>query len=348
MAKLSTLDQFLENGNLNGNFLTLTVIKKITSEKYIVGDTSCLGLLELQKNGKEIKIGQGIKLIKPVRVNEFTLQCNPKFSPVKTLEHDKISPSIAEIQEIESKAEISTKNTENEYSYVTFEEIRKMAPGTFLQTVTFLVTNVSRVIQTKSGHYQICGLKDINSDKISINLYDNFMNKLEVGNVFTANKIKKFHLKKEGEYETRLQTSKFTTLSKATKKDNDAFKNVKLADHSVDGTILGFTNLSCYFSCSKHWTKLDDDEMCQVCGGKPEESKFDFKAELLIENNETEDNVQNFLMFKRAAVMITTESDEESVENTLAEYEGRKCTVEHNTSDGKDALVIVKRLITYM
>ena len=345
MSSKTTLQKFLESGTDSGNFISLAMVKKITSEKYIVGDASCLGLLEIKKNGKEMKIGTGIKLVKPIRINEYTLQCNPHFSPVKTLEFDNIAPKNKEIQVIEGKVEIST-DDEAKDNNLNFEKIRKMPPKTTIQNVSFLVINASRIIQTKSGQYQICGIKDIDSNKISINLYDKFISKLEVGSIITAKKISNFLLKKEGEYIARLQTTKFSILSEASPKTKLAFKNVKLADNSVSGIILGFTNISCYFSCAKHWNKIDEDEMCPVCGGKPQETKFDFKAEVLVENEEEKDNVKAFLLFKRAAAMVTTESNEDEVEATLAKYEGKKCTVEHDDTDEDDKIVIAKRLVT--
>ena len=39
----TTLHQFLDTGKLNGNFITVAVVKKIANEQYIVGDQSSLG-----------------------------------------------------------------------------------------------------------------------------------------------------------------------------------------------------------------------------------------------------------------------------------------------------------------
>ena len=115
-----------------------------------------------------------------------------------------------------------------------------------------------------------------------------------MGNIFNAEKIKKFNLKKDGIFETRLQTTKFSKFHEASLKEKEAFKNIPIADHSVNGTIIGFTSISCYKSCTKHWNKLDDDEMCAVCAVKPEESQFDFRAELLFEGDQTKDEIQTY------------------------------------------------------
>jgi hypothetical protein len=217
MAK-TLLREFLDNGVLKGNFLLLNVVKKIASGKYIVGDSSGLGLMLLDNEGKEIKMNSTIRLVKPLKVNETTLKCNPKFSPIKTSEKVKISPTKKELKDIENQFEFSQEDSDDGKEYINFESIKEMTPSSLIQNVTFLVTNVSRIIQTKSGQYQICGLKDIDSNKISINLYEKYINKLEVGNVFTTTKLKKFLIQKDGKYETRLQTTKFTTFHEATTK----------------------------------------------------------------------------------------------------------------------------------
>ena len=347
MAK-TPLREFLDNGVLKGNFLLLNVVKKIASGKYIVGDSSGLGLMLLDNEGKEIKMDSTIRLVKPLKVNETTLKCNPKFSPIKTSEKVKISPTKKELKDIENQFEFSQEDSDDGKEYINFESIKKMPPSSLIQNVTFLVTNVSRIIQTKSGQYQICGMKDIDSNKISINLYEKYINKLEVGNVFTTTKLKKFLIQKDGKYETRLQTTKFTTFHEATTKEKSSFKHVKVADNSLEGMILGFTNILCYYSCTKHWNKVNEDNMCQACGGIALNTQFDFKAELLVEGSDNKDDVKTFMMFKRAAKMITTEENEETVASKLAEYVGQQCIVEHDATGEDDHIVILKNLVTYM
>ena len=342
------LNKFLASGVLKGNFIVLNVVKKIDTGKYIVGDSSGLGVLLLDEEGKELKSDSTIKIVKPMKVDDTTLKCSPKLSPIKTSEKVELTPTKAEIKEIESKYKFTTQDVNIGKQYITFESIKLMPPGSFIQSVTFLVTNMSRTIQTQSGQYQICGLKDIGSEKISINMYDKHINKLEVGDVFTATKLKKFLIKKNEKYETRLQTTKHTIIHGATENDKSSFKSVNVADESVDGTILGFTNLLCYYSCAQHWNKVNDDKVCQVCGGVASETKFDFKIDMLIECNNEEQDVKTFMMFKRTAKMITSEETEEAVESKLEEFEGRKCTVEHNDPGDSDQTVIIKNLIIHV
>ena len=104
MAK-SSLCSFLETGQLEGNYLNVTVLRKVSAEIYIIGDTSRLAILELKINEKEIKTGVGIKLIKPSKGDQNRVKCNPHFKPMRTFDHDKISPSTEEIELLVSKAE---------------------------------------------------------------------------------------------------------------------------------------------------------------------------------------------------------------------------------------------------
>ena len=43
--------------------------------------------------------------------------------------------------------------------------------------------------------------------------------------------------------------------------------------------------------------------------------------------------------------MITSEENEESVETKLAEYQGQKCSIEHDDASDSDTIVTVKNLV---
>ena len=217
-----------------------------------------------------------------------------------------------------------------------------MLNGNLIQKVTFLVTKSSRSIQTASGVYQICGIKDIDSKLLSINLYDKFIDSLEVGKVYTAMKIKKFNLKKDGEYQARLSSTKFSLFSEPSGEEAASFKNIQIADNHINATILGFSDISCYNSCAKHWNKIDDEGDCPVCKAKPKEVNFDFKGKLLVTSSEDDEEIKTFLFFKRVVPLIITEGTEEDVETKLAEYAGHKCIIEYDNSE--EAIVIIRRL----
>ena len=97
------------------------------------------------------------------------------------------------------------------------------------------------------------------------------------------------------QYFPRLSTTRFTLISNAPQKEQAAFENIQIADNLLDGTIIGFSEISCYYSCTKHWNKIDDDGAYPVCTSKPDESKFDFKAKLIVASEIMKKKSKHFL-----------------------------------------------------
>ena len=155
--------------------------------------------------------------------------------------------------------------------------------------------------------------------------------------------MKKFNIKKDGEYQPRLSTTKFSAFSEPDQNEKIAFEKIQIADHSLNGTILGFTNINVYYSCQKHWNKIDDEGLCPACNESPTETNFDFKAELILQIGDEDDEMKSFLLFKRTAKMIKDESTEDDIENKLAEFAGCRCKVEYDEPDDEEKLVIIKR-----
>ena len=151
------------------------------------------------------------------------------------------------------------------------------------------VTNVSRIIKTKSGKYQIVAIMDIDSEKTSINLYDSNIGKLKFGEIYNITKVKKTMLRKDQATELRLLTTKFTKISEANEEDKGKFENVKLADKQIQGIIVGFGDINSYKSCEKHWNKLDEEDLCPKCESPPTKVKIDFNTDLYIQDSSTGD-----------------------------------------------------------
>ena len=139
------------------------------------------------------------------------------------------------------------------------------------------MTNVSRIIPTHNGQYQIIGLKDSEGMQASMNLYESNIQKVETGNIYTMTKVKKSVVKKDGEFQMRLHTTKYTNISIANTNDQSKFDNINIGNKSLKGTILGFSEMNMYSSCEKHWNKLDSENMCPKCEGVPPTIQEDFK-----------------------------------------------------------------------
>ena len=74
-------------------------------------------------------------------------------------------------------------------------------------------------------------------------------------------------------------------------------------------------------------------------------TQSDFKVEILLECQTEPEEVKTFMAFKKVMKMITTEECEDTVESKLAEYEGRQCTVEYDTTGDGSQIEILKKII---
>ena len=108
---------------------------------------------------------------------------------------------------------------------VTFKSIIDSKGPSVIPEITVIITNVSRVIETKMGKYQIVGLMDHENQKMSLNLYDSNIGKVEFGDIYRITKVKK-SLLKTGEF--RLLTTKFTKFSTQTRKSRIFLKMCNL------------------------------------------------------------------------------------------------------------------------
>ena len=242
-----------------------------------------------------------------------------------------------------TKVESKVEEIKVEMKLKTFQSIRANQSQTNLPSLAAMVTNLSRVIETKSGRYQIAGLVDIEGQKLSINLYDSNIGKIGFGNIYTFSKLKKSMIRKEDGHELRLATTKFTKLIEAAEDDKTQFENVSLGQSQMDGIVIGFSEINSYNSCDKHWNKLDDDNICPKCEGPASKIKVDFHAELYIQDINNED-MKSFLIFKRQLKMITSIENEEALAHDLTQLEGVQCRIEYDEPENEESPIIPKRM----
>ena len=333
-----TLKKFLEKKFLPGNMLSVTIVKKLQPYQYVVGDSSCLALLKLPEDPsqeKSISVGLTVKLIKPVVISEDIIESNKNFKPMKSKETIKIEYSEDDL----SKFKIQTVDKKTESNSTSFQEIKENASQVYFPSITVLVSNVSRLIDTKQGKYQIAGIVDKESQKTSINLYDSSIGKLHFDKIYTITKVKKSILKTN---EMRLSTTKFTKISEASEEEQAEFENVKIAENIMTGIILGHSDINVYNSCPQHWSKLDEDNQCSKCE-KTATIRLDFNSELYIQDNESEE-VKAFLIFKRQLPIIAEEDDQDEIERKLDALEGTNCRIEFEEPESQTGDIIPKRI----
>ena len=334
--------EFLENKLLEKNTLEILVIKMISPENFIVGDSSSLALLDISENpnhGKDIKIGTTIKLLKPILVDKKSLKTNKNFRPLKSKKMIDLTPSDSDLEKFlplphDQKAPCKL---------TTFKSIKASKNQTIISSITAIVGHTSRVIETARGNYQIAGLVDIDNDKMSINIYDSNLNKMEPANIYTLTKVKISTINEDGKFEKRLFTTKLTTISEASADNKAKFENVTLGQHKVTGTIIGFSELKSYNSCGIHWNKLSEDNLCVNCESKASDIKVDHTAELYLQESDS-DEIQSFRLFKRQLEMLIPILDDDDDEQKLEELEGKECTVDYDEPTDIDSSIIPRRL----
>ena len=328
---------FLNTGKLTSNIIVIQVVRKLQCNFFIIGNQSGLALLDISENPhheKDIREGGSLKLIKPLFIDNQTIQTNKSFKPIPSKETFKLSPSKEDI----AKFQIKTENVNQKNNLITIESILANKSQTIIPSLTVMITNVSRIIETKTGKYQICEILDTESKKISLNLYDSFIGKLEFGKIYTIAKVKKTVIKKNDENEVRLLTTKFTKMSEASEEDQLNFENVKFAEKIIQGIIIGLSDINSY----QHWNKLDEDDICPKCGGRAPKVKTDFNTDLYIQDS-VSDEIHSFLIFKRQVKTIISEEDHEAIINKFAELEGKECIVEFDEPTEEEP-IIPKRL----
>ena len=76
-----------------------------------------------------------------------------------------------------------TDDTPTIKNFATFQTIKALKNQSIIPSLTIMVGSTSRLIEGKSGKYQIGGLVDVDGNKMNINLYDANINKIEFGNL---------------------------------------------------------------------------------------------------------------------------------------------------------------------
>ena len=337
-----SLKKYLEGHSQAGNTLSILIIRKLQPHTYIVGDSSALALLKLNENHHHepnIAMGMTVKLIKPRLIDNQTIETNKNFKPIKNKEAIKLQPTEKALKQFKVKEEdIKIQN-----NLITFQSIQENQSQTNIPSITFMVSNVSRIIETKTGKYQIAGILDKESQKTSINLYDSNIGKFEFGKIYTLTKIKKSIIRKDNEEQMRLMTTKFTKIIEASDGDQLNFDNVKFSEHQIHGIILGFGDINSYNSCEKHWNKLDEEKICPKCEGLPPKIKIDFNTDLYVQDTNSEE-IKSFLIFKRQVSSINMDDEHEMIETKMNQLEGTNCSVEFDEPEREDQPIIPKRL----
>ena len=334
-----SIEKLLKNEKVN--FLQVNVLKQINSTQFIVGDNTGMAIMNVDlENVQHIEVGKGLKMVKPSRIEENRITCHPRFHPMKTKAMD-MKVDYEKMDEME----LSGKTTTPDTAGITFNQIENdFGDNAIINSVLVYITTKSRIIDGKYGSYQICNIKDTEGSSLTINLYKQNIDRLEVNKVYTLEKIKKTTIKTDSG--VRMSTTNFTKIRNASQYQIDLFSNVQIADHKISGVCVMFNDLSFYKTCKKHLTKLGDDDSCTHCGQiDKDDGKADFRCALIVENTD-DDSMSVIVIFKRhIEIDLTSDDDEAKVIEILEEkIVGKSCTIHYNNK-GDENNVAVKVII---
>ena len=331
-----TVKKLLSGDNVN--FIQVNVLKELSQTQFIVGDNSGLVIMRLDENmeyHKQIEVGKGLKIMKPQKVTENVITCHKKFSPMKS-RPIKMEVNDEEIKNIE---EILSNTTHIDTGIPFLDIIDEYADNAIISDILAYITSVSRTIQGKYGDYQICNLKDNHGTSLTMNVYKQNVNKLEANKVYRLKKLKKTAIKSESG--PRIATTNFTKTQDATYAEVKLFDNVQLGDAQVTGSCVMINNFHYYKSCKKHYTKLDEESQCTVCGDVVQQSgNMDFRCGLLMEDDD--EKVVDITIFRRHLnIEIKEDEEEDTVVEQIEEcIVGKRCKIDYNEAGDDDKVAI--------
>jgi hypothetical protein len=332
-----TIQQLLDG--IKVNWIHVNIIEQLSPTTYIVGDATGLAIMEtsqLAKYQNYIETGQGLKLIKPNKVETDVIAADHRFSPMKTKPIQLPKPDKRRLAKLQNAPKV--KPAVQQVDYIDFETIKNdYQENTIVSKTLVYVATVSRLIDGKYGEYRICNIVDSASTLLTLSLYSPHIGKLEDNQVYSLTKLKKTLLKNDGSI--RLNTTKFTQIQKGTPTEEALFQGVQVADHVTEGCCVMYSNFTCYDACPKHFSKLDDDGECLGCKVKIEKSDAikDFHCFLQIEDH---DDLKSILIFRRHLKTQADMKEEDLEEYMNNEFIGQNMRVQYNTPNDENNIAV--------
>ena len=331
-----TLLSLCQLGKLRSSYLLILVIKRIDSDTFIIADKTKVAILDTSEgsnHGNALRDGCWFKLIKCTAEENGLVKLNKSFKPIISPPGPKIGKIEKEVNALE---QTYTKKTVSKI--IDFKTIEAMENNATIKEVTLKVISKSRIIHTKNGNYQICTVKDSQGNKTSINLYSKHLDALELFKIYTLLNIRRGEVVKNDQKELRLHTTYNTTISEGSSSKSSLFMQVRNGDATMEGTLIGFGEITTYSSCPIDLKKLDDTDQCSKCMKVIEEAEKieDFRTTIYVEPKQEkesdETDVMEVTMFKRALPNIETKDAEEK----LTALVNTKIIVDYNIdNDGR-------------
>ena len=190
-----TIQQLLDGVKVN--WIHVNVIEKLSETHYIIGDATGLAVMETTAtHQKYIEVGQGLKLIKPKKIETDVIGGDQRFNPMKTkpMALPNLNPKRM------AKLQSAPKPDCKQIDHIDFETIQNDYPENSIVSKTLMyVVNVSRLIDGNFGKYRICNIRDTKSHALTLSLYEPHVEKLQDDQVYSMTKVRKTIMKNDGQ-----------------------------------------------------------------------------------------------------------------------------------------------------
>ena len=226
---IDTLKKALENEKTT--ILNLQVLRKISSNTFLVGDSSAIAILTDPRKTKVTLVeGAFVKIIKPL-IKEGKLICNEKFSLVRGSKFE------FKFDETDIENCISTATGGEQISQLS--DFDHISASQNIPNITLKVCSVSRPYVGKYSEYRNIIAKDISGNKVTVTLYKKMKESCQQGDVYTFQKLKKTDYKAADEVYFRLSSTSVTTIEKLGAYQAKNFEKILIGDGACEGQFVG-------------------------------------------------------------------------------------------------------------
>ena len=316
-------------------------------ELSIVGDSSMQAICSSSNSSfKNMVEGQFYMILKPMKQDMNTFVPNEKLKPLKIhgfpLQVKKADTNklIALLQD--NKCETLKTSTTPSSNLTTFQEIKQLTAKSEIRSITIKVITLSKEIQGAYGPYQIAKIKDINKEKMDVNLYSKAVrSKMKRGDIVELKKLKITEYKKEGQLVKRLGTTARSSAEKMKTEIENIFRNIPLGDEKEDGKVLAINDIFPYLSCKGCWKKTYEDDLSCQCGSNEDIHVKDFHCQFYIQTKDEDIKVVH--TFRRQTYINFDYQNTEDIQKVLDDkYLEKTLTFEWNVNpDDEEDLKMV-------